>query len=197
MISTEPSAASVKLYWLPLGAGGHFVRWNGRLFEWIVARREHRSPCALYHSALEVRIGRHRSVIEMAPVWAGAEDHGAVQVGPVGAHWLGRSRFFQYEIRQWRDGLIPDADEAVSIQCVGDDHDRAQRLLQLVPEVPALTWGRDELRAGDMWNSNSVVSWLLTRSGHPVSTIALPRGGRAPGWRAGLVLAERQAADRA
>lgn len=26
--------ASVDLFWLPLGAGGHFVGWNGRLYEW-------------------------------------------------------------------------------------------------------------------------------------------------------------------
>jgi hypothetical protein len=193
--TSERSTATVSLYWLPLGAGGHSVRWNGRIFEWLAARREHRSPSVLYHSALEVLVDRDRYVIEMAPVWAGADDHGAVQVGPVGAHWLGRSRFFQYEVRRWRDGLIPDADKAFSIECVGDDADRAQRLLELVPQVPALTWGRDELRAGDMWNSNSLVSWLLARSGHQVGTIAPPRGGRAPGWRAGLVLAGRQAGD--
>jgi hypothetical protein len=35
--------------------------------------------------------------------------------------------------------------------------------LELVPEVPTLVWGRDELRAGEMWSSNSVVSWLLAR----------------------------------
>ncbi|MDO9379009.1 MAG: hypothetical protein Q7T56_09170 [Nocardioidaceae bacterium] len=30
----------VDLYWLPLGAGGHVVAWNGRVFEALVARRE-------------------------------------------------------------------------------------------------------------------------------------------------------------
>jgi len=196
MEPTGPSAAGVVLFWLPLGAGGHSVRWNGRIYEALAARREHRPPCALYHSALEVRIGPDRHVIEMAPVWAGAGDHGAMLVGPVGSRWLGRSRLFQYEVRRWCDGLIPDVDEAVSIQSVGDDRDRAQRLLELVPQVPALTWGRDELRAGDMWNSNSLVSWLLARSGHEVSTIAPPEQGRAPGWQAGLVLAAREAGSK-
>ena len=28
----EETAAAVDLYWLPLGAGGHFVRLNGRMF---------------------------------------------------------------------------------------------------------------------------------------------------------------------
>jgi hypothetical protein len=191
---SDPVDPSVRLFWLPLGAGGHSVRWNGRIFEWFVARREHRTPCPLYHSALEVQLGRERHVIEMAPVWAGSEDHGAVLVGPVGARWLGRSPLFRYEVRRWRNGSIPDADQAVdSPQILEPSQVRAQQLLDLVPQVPALTWGRDELGTGDMWNSNSLVSWLLARSGHEVSGIAPPQGGRAPGWQAGLVLAERQA----
>ena len=27
----------IDLYWLPLGAGGHSVPWNGRVFEWLAA----------------------------------------------------------------------------------------------------------------------------------------------------------------
>ena len=60
-------------------------------------------------------------------------------------------------------------------------------------------WGRDALRTGDMWNSNSVVAWLIARSGIEAEAIAPPAGGRAPGWRAGLVAArsqERSAEDR-
>jgi hypothetical protein len=33
---------AIDLYWLPLGAGGHSVRWNGRVFEWFAARLAHR-----------------------------------------------------------------------------------------------------------------------------------------------------------
>jgi hypothetical protein len=61
--------------------------------------------------------------------------------------------------------------------------------------VPPLTWGRDELRSGDMWNSNSLTSWLLARTGHDMTTIGPPGRGRAPGWHAGLILASRQQAD--
>jgi len=32
------SSASIDLYWLPLGAGGHFVRLNGRVYEAVAAR---------------------------------------------------------------------------------------------------------------------------------------------------------------
>jgi hypothetical protein len=40
----QQTFASVELYWLPLGAGdaSRCVRWNGRIFEAIKARRQHR-----------------------------------------------------------------------------------------------------------------------------------------------------------
>lgn len=47
------TAARVDLYWLPLGAGGHSVRLNGRVYEAIAARLERRPSCDLYHSALD------------------------------------------------------------------------------------------------------------------------------------------------
>jgi hypothetical protein len=93
-------------------------------------------------------------------------------------------------VRRWRDGSIGDAAYAVaSPQHVSGDLHQARRLLELVPSVPPFRWGRDELRTGDMWNSNSVVSWLLAGSGLPAERIQPPHGGRAPGWRAGLELA--------
>ena len=60
--------ARVDLYWLPLGAGGHSVRLNGRVFEAVAARLEQRRPCDLYHSALVVRVPEGRFVIEQAPI---------------------------------------------------------------------------------------------------------------------------------
>jgi hypothetical protein len=36
--SAPAAVAGVDLYWLPLGAGGHSVRLNGRVFEAIAAR---------------------------------------------------------------------------------------------------------------------------------------------------------------
>jgi hypothetical protein len=35
--SVESVAGAVDLYWLPLGAGGHFVRLNGRGYEALAA----------------------------------------------------------------------------------------------------------------------------------------------------------------
>jgi hypothetical protein len=184
------------LYWLPLGAGGHCIARNGRVFEALMATYERRGVRDLYHSALEVRLGGDRFVIEMTPVWAGAAaDRGVVRVGSVGSRLLGRSALFRYEVRRWRSGTIPDMREAVAgPRRVSSDITRAQEVLRLVPLVPALTWGRDESRTGEMWNSNSLTSWLLARSNHPMDTIDPPAHGRAPGWRAGLVVAARQTA---
>jgi hypothetical protein len=88
--------AAVDLYWLPLGAGGHFVRLNGRIYEALAARVERRSPRDLYHSALEVTVPDGRFVIEQAPVhdWDG-EQRGVVGEGAVGARWASRFRIFR------------------------------------------------------------------------------------------------------
>ena len=188
--------ASIDLYWLPLGAGeaNRCVRVSGRLYEALAARHANRSVCDLYHTALRVRLGSDRFVIEMAPVWIlRRPDRGVVCEGPVGLRWLGRSRLFRYEVRRWRDGTIPDIAEAVASPVCLDTHgDRARLLLDLVPAFPTATWGLDEFRTGDMWNSNSLIAWLLARSGHRVDAITPPLRGRAPGWSAGLAVARRQ-----
>jgi hypothetical protein len=84
---TADERAAVDLYWLPLGAGGHSVRWNGRAFEAVAARLKHRSVRDLYHSALIVRLpGAGRYVIEQASVPDGrGKERGVVAEGPVGA----------------------------------------------------------------------------------------------------------------
>jgi hypothetical protein len=188
--------SAVDLYWLPLGAGGHSVRLNGRAFEAVAAALERRPRCDLYHSALVVRVPDGAYTIESAPVPdERGEERGIVAGGAVGARWAGRFRLFRYEVRCWRNGVIPDLDEAVeSPRRLSSDPAEARRLLDLAPSVPAPVWGRDELGAGEMWNSNSVISWLLASSGLPVEDIGLPAGGRAPGWRAGLEVARRRAA---
>ena len=186
--------SGIDLYWLPLGAGGNSVRLNGRVFEAVVSRLERRTACDLYHSALVVSAPSGRFVIEQAPVRDNdGAKRGVVAEGPVGSRLAGRFRTFRYEVRRWRDGVIPDIAEAVaSPQVLSDDPNEAQRLLDLVPAVPTAVWGRDELDAGEMWNSNSLTSWLLERSGLDTDSIQPPVGGRAPGWDAGLVVARRQ-----
>ncbi len=195
MADPTASGAGFDLYWLPLGAGGHSVRLNGRVFEAVAARLDRRPPCDLYHSALELRVPEGRFVIEMAPVPDGdGHQRGVVAEGAVGSRWAGRFRIFRYEVRRWRDGIIPDVAEAVeSPRRFSADPELAQRALGLAPHVPTAVWGRDELGAGEMWNSNSLTSWLIARCGLPAESIHAPEGGRAPGWHAGLMVARRLA----
>ncbi|HTI34348.1 MAG TPA: hypothetical protein VL422_11765 [Miltoncostaea sp.] len=182
----------IDLHWLPLGAGGHCVRLNGIAFEAVAALAQRRARRDLYHSALEVVAPEGRYVVEQAPAWAGPAEHGAVAEGPVGLRALGRLRLFRYEVRRWRDGVIPDIAEAVGEPLrLSRDPATAGRLLDLVPQVPTPVWGRDELHAGEMWNSNSTISWLLTRAGLDAAAVPLPPCGRAPGWDAGVVVARR------
>ena len=187
------ATAAVDLYWLPLGAGGHFVRLNGRVYEALAARIQRRPRCDLYHSALQIELPEATHVIEQTPVpdLSGA-DRGVVAAGAVGSRWAGRLRIFRYEIRVWRGGHIPDVAEAVgSPRRLSSDEACARRVLDVVPLVPTPVWGRDERATGEMWNSNSVIAWVIARSGMDTESIQPPAGGRAPGWHAGLVLARR------
>jgi hypothetical protein len=185
--------ASVDLYWIPLGAGARVVRLSGAAFEAIDARLHGRQRRDLFHSALVVVVPEGRYIVEQTPVPDGrGGSRGVVVEGSVGTAVAGRFRPFRYEIRRWRNGRIPDIGFAISSpERVSTDPTRASRLLDLVPAVPPLVWGRDERRTGEMWNSNSVIAWLLTCSGLDAHRIHPPARGRAPGWRAGIVVASR------
>jgi hypothetical protein len=188
--------AGIDLYWLPLGAGGNFVRFNGWVYEAIKARMDRRPVCDLYHSALVVSVSEGRYVVENTPVVdTHGRERGVVVEGPVGARWAGRFRMFRYEMRRWRDGVIPDISEAVdSPRRLSSNLSDARRLLELMPRMPTLVWGRDELRAGEMWNSNSMIAWLIACTGLDADSIEPPSGGRAPGWHAGIVAAAQELA---
>ena len=135
--NTTVSQASIDLYWLPLGAGGHFVRLNGRLYEAVAARLGRRAVCDLYHSALEVRVPEGRFVIEQAPVRASdGIEHGVVAQGAVWSRRAGRFRIFRYELRRWHDGVIPDVAEAVAHLRPHFQMEALTTSLRLVAEVP-------------------------------------------------------------
>lgn len=184
------------LYWIPLGAGGTgFVAMNGRIYEAAVARLARREPLDLYHTALEVRLDDDRIIVET--MWPSPKgdptERGVTMSAPVFFRWLSFTRVFRYEVRCWTDGVLPDADAAVGgPRLISRDPSLARHLLELTHHVPQLIWGRDQSGTGDMWNSNSVVSWLLVRAGASMSEIAPPPGGRAPGWEAGLEIAGRE-----
>ena len=185
--------SGVDLYWLPLGAGGSYVRLNGRIFEMVEAVIDRRRTLDIYHAALEVHLPEGEFVIEIAPVPdSDGSRRGVVASAPVGSSLAGRFRIFRYELRCWEDGSIPDIDEAVDSPApVTAEEETARRLVGLLPSVPMAVWGRDELDAGEMWTSNSVISWLIVRAGLAIDDFPPPAGGRAPGWDAGIVVAGR------
>jgi hypothetical protein len=189
-------SAAVELYWIPLGAGGHSVRLNGRVFEAIAATCQHRRRCDLYHAALVVDLDADRYTIELAPSPDADEaSRGVVATGAVGSRQAGRFRLFRYEVRCWRGGSIPDLGEAVGgPRRLSSDRQVARRLLDLVTTVPTPVWGRDDLNTGEMWNSNSMTAWLIAATGLSTDLLRPPPGGRAPGWDAGLEVAHRSPA---
>jgi hypothetical protein len=190
------STDSLDLYWIPLGAGGHCVRGCGRVYEALHAMAGGRAVADLYHAALVVRLDGVESAVEVAPVWQHepqAVDRGVTVSGPVGLRALGRWALFRYEVRCWPGGTIPDLADAVGgPRRLATDRATCRAVLAAAREVPVLTWGRDEQRLGEMWNSNSVAAWLLVRAGVDPARVAPPDGGRAPGWDAGVRAAQIQ-----
>ena len=184
---------AVYLYWIPLGAGTTVpvVRWSGAAYEALMAARARRKRRPLFHAALEAHYATTRYTLEMTPAWGQpAGDRGVVTTGPVGVRALGALPLFRYEVRCWADGTIPDLDYAVgAAKRLDVASDSAPSILQSARTLPAFTWGRDVLHTGDMWNSNSVVAFVLATSGYEADALHPPGDGRAPGWHAGIVAA--------
>jgi len=194
-VSRSPQLSPrLDLFWIPLGAGTPVVRFSGRAYEALSALVQRRSRCDLYHSALIATTDDGPVVVEVAPIpdARGREERGVVTEGAVGFRWLRPLRIFRYEIRRWPNGVIPDLRYAVaSPVLITDDPARVRRVMELLPSVPTPVWGRDELGAGEMWNSNSVISWALSKAGLESAAGSPPPHGRAPGWDAGLRVAAR------
>jgi hypothetical protein len=164
------------------------------MYERLMALLQRRTHQALFHAALVAETATGPCVIEMTPVppVGAAAERGVVGGGPVGSRLLGRARIFRYEIRCWSNGVIPDIGYAIDSPVpISTDTDEVGHVLDLLPDVPPSVWGRDEAGAGEMWNSNSVVSWTLERAGLADRAGRPPQQGRAPGWDAGIKLARR------
>ena len=177
----------VRLWWLPVGAGGHVVIHTSRWWELWRSVRERRRPQPLFHAALEVTVAGSRYAIEMTPsLGQGSGPRGVVATGPVGASGLERLKLFRYEVRCWRNGVIPDLVYAAAPPVdLALPPAAAGALLNRVGQVPRRVWGA-KMSGGDMWNSNSLVSWLLQTAGFDAAALHPPLGGRAPGWSAGV-----------
>ena len=196
MDRSASSNSTIDLYWIPLGAGTSLVRLCGRTFEAGSAARQGRPRRPLFHSALVAQTAEGPVYVEMAAVPSGPRspsERGVVGEGAVGSRALGRFRVFRYEIRRWLHGSIPDLPSALGSPVrITDDPEVVRDILDLVAAVPTPVWGRDELGTGEMWNSNSVVSWVLEQAGVLAAADAPPQEGRAPGWGAGVSVARRR-----
>ena len=173
------------LRWSPVGEGGRVARRTSWWWEVARARVQGRAPQRLFHASLQVTAAGLRHDVELVPAWGTSErDRGAVAQGPVGACWLGRSRFFRYEVRTWPDRPARPG----TFHELSRDPDVVAQVLVTAPQVPLLVWGRAAGPSGDMWSSNSFVSWLLAVVGLPTD-VPPPDGGSAPGWTAGVEVA--------
>lgn len=183
----EPAPESfVDLYWMPVGAGTRFQRLSLLVYEGALALWSRRQRTGLIHAGLKVCVGGRLSTIESAPAEAGPNARGEV-TGPVGARWAGRLRLFRYQVYSRGNETFPDEQWAVGAPSrLTTDPEVASRILCLVREVPAHTWGRRRPGHSEMWTSDSTVSWLLVRAGVDAGLIAVPPGYRAPGWRSGM-----------
>jgi hypothetical protein len=170
------------------------VRAGGRVFEILNGLARRRRPLDVYHAAMEVSTSEGRYAIELAPASGpGSRGEGVVGEGAVGSRAAGRLRVFRYELRCRLGGSIPDLDWAVGgPRRLVEGESGASRLIESLSEMPLPTWGRDELQTGEMWTSNSVVSWALTTCGAGDVPSGLPPGGTAPGWSAGSIVARRR-----
>jgi hypothetical protein len=196
MITAAPDSGSrphrVELAWIPLGAGSVVVKVSGTIFETLSALLQRRPRFALFHSALLIGADEGDYVVEMAPEIDRFGDlRGVVATGPVGVRLAGRFRLFRYEIRRWQNGSIPDLPAAKQIVPIDLNQVQIDQLLAFVALVPTPVWGRDQMHAGEMWNSNSVISWCLSQVGIDTTQLQPPMRGRAPGWTAGSVVASR------
>jgi hypothetical protein len=193
MVDSSWRSPGIDLYWVPLGAGARVVRSSGKVYEALAAAASHRRRQDLYHSALVAHTADGRYCIEMAPVRdALGTARGVVAEGPVGTKRLARFRVFRYEVRRWLEGEIPDLAYAVASPVpITRRASEVAAVLELLPGVPTPVWGRDQLRTGDMWNSNSVTSWVLAQAGLLTAAGRPPMNGRAPGWDAGVQVAKR------
>ena len=189
---TSPPSA-VDLYWIPLGAGGRLVRFNGRCSRRSppLAGTGHDATSTTRSSSSRSTATATRSSWRRRPTAIGSAG-GWWRRGPSGAAISAGCPCSATRSVSWRGGTIGDLGEAVGgPRRLSRDPGLARRLLDLVPAVPAARLGADKLHTGEMWNSNSVIAWLIAGAGVATELVAPPAHGRAPGWQAGLAVARR------
>ena len=182
----------MELYWLPVGAGKLSPprKWSLWLWEAADAALHRRPRKQLLHAGLKIRTpDAVTRTIELMPDFLPGSEAPAI-TGPVGVRWAGRWKYFRYRLACEAVERLPDEEFAVEPATLLGDGEVARRLLGLAAETPAFTWGRRAAGTHEMWTSDSAISWLLLRAGIALDGVAPPAYGRAPGWSAGVELAE-------
>jgi hypothetical protein len=124
--------SAIDLYWLPLGAGGRFVRLNGLAFEAMAAHFQHRGRADLYHSASGSR--SRGPVRDRAGSGLGMSgERGVVAEGPVGIRAAGRLRLFRYSFAAGVTASSPMLRGSRGPQRLSDATDCARHLLSSFP----------------------------------------------------------------
>ena len=185
---------AVDLYWIPLGAGGHSVRFNGRVFEAIEAARA--APAALRplprgarRRARTASATRSRSRPRRTRDEA---SRGVVATGAVGSRYAAPAAPVSLRGPLLARRVDPGSRLGASAGPAGSRRPAvARRLLDAGRGRAHAGLGPRRAGAGEMWNSNSMIAWSLSAAGLPTAAIRAPAGGRAPGWDAGLVVARR------
>ena len=190
----RPGRCSLDLYWLPVGAGtSTFQQMSLRLWEAIEAARARRPRAALFHCALKLTTAYSGAfTLEMTPDFVKSRWP-AVATGPVGVAGADRVALFRYALRCVPGETLPDEEWAIESPVrLSQDCSSVERVLELTREVPRFVWGRRAPHTSEMWTSDAVISWLLVRAGIDLRDVVPPIGGRAPGWLAGIAVAEKQ-----
>ena len=183
----------VDLYWLPVGAGKLSPprKWSLWLWEAVDAALHRRPRKQLFHAGLKLQVPDGQVfTIELMPDFIPSSTPPAM-TGPVGFRQAGRWRFFRYRLSCEPVTRLPDEEFAVGPPFRLGEGALATRLLGLAPTLPAHTWGRRVKGTHEMWTSDSAISWLLLQAGVPLDGIGPPAFGRAPGWWAGVELADQ------
>lgn len=183
----------VELLWLPVGVEtNRFQQASLRLWEAFEAARARRRRCRLVHAGLRLCPGESGPfTLELMPAWQGGRGT-PLATGSVGFRGADRFALFRYQLHCDDGGTFPDERWAIGEPLVvSRESGVPERILALAAKVPRYTWGRRVRGTSEMWTSDSVVSWLLTRAGIDLAQFGPPPGTRAPGWQAGLEIARR------
>lgn len=185
----------LELFWLPLGAGGHSVRVNGKVYEALLARAQRRASRDLYHAALVAELPDGHPLSRSGPSGTGSP------APPIAARWC-RARS---ACVRWAVAVVPLRGAALA----GRSHP-GPRVRRGRPASSHRRRGRrttcprrrDRRAGADLGPRRARArgdvelqlrhTWVLVRAGLDPSEVQPPSSGRAPGFDAGLAAARRE-----